>query len=428
MHLTPLSSITINERQRKSFNEQKLQELADSIRDLGLLHPPVLRSLPNGELHLIAGERRVRAMELLHDLGESFECNGQPVPSGEIPFLYLSELSDREAFQAELEENLRRVNLSWQEEVAAVAKLHAMEQASNPKADYLSTGEKIVEITGQAIETARKEVSNAVALAPYMDDPDVRKAENTTAALRIVKRKLKQEIAEHRLEEPVNPRFQLFNADSAEFLKTYTGPRFQMVLADPPYGIGSHKHNYSDLPSGYEDTDEIGIDFAESVIPLLPSVIDQSGAWVFWFCDFKFFAQTREIFRRCGFTPWELPIIWHKSGGTGVAPIHYYGFRRTYECILAARWGDRELLSIQSDVIIEPPCEPVYHRHEKPVELYRRLYRLTLGVGEFVLDPCCGSGTSFEAGQDLQLNVVGIEKSPEIYRIAETRLREIGYV
>lgn len=61
-----LSQIRVNPYQpRREFKSEDLEELAQSIRSVGLLHPPLVRPLPNSELYeLISGERRFRAAQL----------------------------------------------------------------------------------------------------------------------------------------------------------------------------------------------------------------------------------------------------------------------------------------------------------------------------------------------------------------------------
>jgi ParB family chromosome partitioning protein len=61
----PVDSIEPNQRQpRKHFDEDSLQELADSIRIHGVLSPILIRPLSEGRYELIAGERRLRASKL----------------------------------------------------------------------------------------------------------------------------------------------------------------------------------------------------------------------------------------------------------------------------------------------------------------------------------------------------------------------------
>ncbi|MGA1670594.1 MAG: ParB N-terminal domain-containing protein, partial [Candidatus Nanopelagicaceae bacterium] len=60
-----LSDITPNPRQpREHFDAIALQELADSIREVGLLQPPIVRKKASGGYELIMGERRFRASKI----------------------------------------------------------------------------------------------------------------------------------------------------------------------------------------------------------------------------------------------------------------------------------------------------------------------------------------------------------------------------
>lgn len=63
--MVPLASVQPNpEQPRRHFAEDKLAELAESIRERGLLQPIVVRRLPTGTYGLLAGERRFRAAQL----------------------------------------------------------------------------------------------------------------------------------------------------------------------------------------------------------------------------------------------------------------------------------------------------------------------------------------------------------------------------
>ncbi|MBA3721597.1 MAG: ParB/RepB/Spo0J family partition protein [Parachlamydiaceae bacterium] len=61
-----IAKISVNPYQpRRHFDQEDLQELADSIKAVGLLHPPLVRPIPHSdEFELISGERRFRAASL----------------------------------------------------------------------------------------------------------------------------------------------------------------------------------------------------------------------------------------------------------------------------------------------------------------------------------------------------------------------------
>lgn len=61
----PLDAIEVNPNQpRRHFSHEELDELAQSIQSVGLIHPPVVRPRGDGKFELVSGERRFRASEL----------------------------------------------------------------------------------------------------------------------------------------------------------------------------------------------------------------------------------------------------------------------------------------------------------------------------------------------------------------------------
>ena len=63
--LMRISEIEPNRSQpRKDFDDESLQQLADSIREHGLIQPLIVRPLPEGNFQIVAGERRWRACRM----------------------------------------------------------------------------------------------------------------------------------------------------------------------------------------------------------------------------------------------------------------------------------------------------------------------------------------------------------------------------
>lgn len=92
---------------RKDFPEESLKELANSIREQGVLQPLIVRSR-NGAYELIAGERRWRAAKL--------------AGLAELPVL-VREADDKQVLELALIENLQRENLNPIEEALGFSKL-----------------------------------------------------------------------------------------------------------------------------------------------------------------------------------------------------------------------------------------------------------------------------------------------------------------
>lgn len=103
-----ISKITRNPNQpRKNFDETALQELADSIKQNGVLQPILVRKI-GGKYQIVAGERRYQASKL--------------AGLKEIPAV-VRDIDDKEVFQLALIENLQRSDLSPMEEAKGYRQL-----------------------------------------------------------------------------------------------------------------------------------------------------------------------------------------------------------------------------------------------------------------------------------------------------------------
>ena len=97
-----LTDIEPNKNQpRKEFDEQALSELADSIREHGIIQPLLVRRLETGGYQLVAGERRWRAARM--------------VGLAEVPAV-IKDLSEVQVMEMALIENLQREDLNPLEE------------------------------------------------------------------------------------------------------------------------------------------------------------------------------------------------------------------------------------------------------------------------------------------------------------------------
>lgn len=111
LHLAtvPLTSISANPRQpRQIFEPEALAELTASIKEVGLLQPPVVRALAGGKYELIMGERRLRA--------------SKEAGLNEITVI-VKETADDDLLRDALLENLHRAQLNPLEEAAAYEQL-----------------------------------------------------------------------------------------------------------------------------------------------------------------------------------------------------------------------------------------------------------------------------------------------------------------
>jgi ParB family transcriptional regulator, chromosome partitioning protein len=107
--IAPVEEVHPNREQpRTRFEDAKLEELAQSIRELGVLEPILVRKRPAGGFEIVAGERRWRA--------------AQRAGLKEVPIV-VRELGTAQAFEAAIVENLQREDLNPIETARALQRL-----------------------------------------------------------------------------------------------------------------------------------------------------------------------------------------------------------------------------------------------------------------------------------------------------------------
>ena len=129
---------------RGAMDAAPLQELADSIREHGVLQPILVRPKPGGggrRYEIVGGERRWRAAQL--------------VPLHEVPVV-VRDLADREAMAAALVENLQRQDLNALEEAEGYRRL-------------IEEFELTQDALGQAVGKSRSHVANTMRLLALPD-------------------------------------------------------------------------------------------------------------------------------------------------------------------------------------------------------------------------------------------------------------------
>ena len=125
-----LSSISAGRFQpRSNFNEQKLSELTDSIKNHGVLSPILVRELGLNKFEVIAGERRLRA---------SKQAGLETIPC------LIDQKKDQDALESALIENLQREDLNAVEEARGYDRL---------KREFGLTQEEVAKSTGKARST-----------------------------------------------------------------------------------------------------------------------------------------------------------------------------------------------------------------------------------------------------------------------------------
>lgn len=460
--------VILDNRQRQEFEPNAMQELYDSIRKNGLLHAPVMREYL-GQLVLVAGERRLKTIQDMWELGDPVRYNGMIVPEGKVPYTTLGELSELDAEEAELDENLRRKDLTWQEHAAAVEKLGnlrkkqfvekvntevAKVEASGGDGDAvqkLLNSMKAPSTTDLARElnptssagksdgelgSIRDNVKKQLIVAQNLSNPAIAKAKNVDEAFKILKR---EETAKSNsaLAAAVGATFSadLHAAYNVNCLHWMADPanqkQFDVILTDPPYGMGADsfgdgagrlagiEHHYDDSPEAFKE-------LMTAWCPLSYAVC-KSQAHAYVFCDIEHFLWLREEMRKAGWYVFRTPMINFKTN-SGRVPLPDRGPRRQYEILLYAIKGDKPVTHIYPDVIQSQSDENMSHGAQKPVAVYQNLLQRSVRAGDKVLDTFSGSGTIFPAAHTFKVTAVGLEQNTEYFGMGVRRIQDLKVV
>lgn len=411
-------------RQRTDIASEPLAQLAQSIKRLGLLQPLVVRQAPeNGattsgqtpaspSYYLVAGERRLQAVISL-----GWES---------VAVKLFESLDPVDAFEAELEENIRRVDLSMADRVRAVSQLHHLRAEQARARGTLQTfSATAAEISGKpATPTTLIEVRDSLVIAQHLTDPDIARAETTREAIKLIRKKL--EVA-HRAKlaevfDAASTPHCPWKGDAYRILPTLTSGQYDCILTDPPYGIDADDFgSMAGNEHAYDDAPDLMLQFLRDFPDLAYGLLKPQGH-AYIFCDLRYFERLRLTFELAGFDVWPRPLIWDKQGG--MLPEPEFGPRNTYECILFANKGRRRVLSIQPDVLRVPLITTPRFGAEKPAALFAQLAARTCLPGDVLLDPFMGTGPIFPAANIARCTAHGIELAEDRYNLAITRVNE----
>lgn len=386
--------IVPSERFREA-HPAKVTEIQQSFRLYGQLQPIILER----DLTLVDGMHRLAAARQLKMplIGAIFRDEVDPI--------FLREI--------ELEANIRRAEMTWQERERAIAELHRMRTVANPNWGQTQT---------QQLAGLKRadDVSQAIKLVKMMDlFPEIAKAKSKNQALSWANAKAKHALRVHEVRENETDYGQiedrLILGDSVEVIKEIPDESFNAIITDPPFGIDYDRRSEGQEGSltSYQDDEQSYLRLL-SMGPDLYRVLKRDG-WLIWFLGISWYERAKTAFRSAGFLVDEIPIIWDRSDGRTFTarPDRYFG--RGYDIALHCIKGDPQVIVRgRSNVLRIPPVEADEREYlvERPVQLYEELiHRLTVPK-EIVADFFVGSGSCLAAAAKLERNFFGVEQDP----------------
>lgn len=436
MKTIPIDSIRVSpDRQRRYRSEQDHQDLLVSISEgeAGLIHAPLLWQ-DGADFWLVAGEGRLKVIREMNELGMPLRYEGHPVMEGHVPYTLITEASLVGRFEAEYDENVRRTPLTVAERAQATMQLYELKKmkAARDGQPTPTVGDLAIEMHGSKVGDYQTKVKKELIVSRHLDDKDVREAKSMDEAFNVVKRKETQrQAAKLATEMGTNVKahgVELVKADAREWLPQCAAERFDIVLSDPPYGMGadtfgeynsSDDHTYDDSPEAWR---ALMFDPQTGLLRQLARVC-KPDAHLYLFCDFDRFHLLRAFLEAEGWKVHRTPIIWHNPTGFRT-PWPEHGPQRKYEFILYARRGEKRVMKVLPDLVTYTKDGGGFHAAQKPIGLLKDLLARSAFPTDTVLDFCGGSGSTAVACKEMNLACVCVEKEEVAYGMAVKRLQK----
>lgn len=420
--LLDITEIHIGERMRKEHPD--IPKMAHSLLENGQIHAITVRPADAQEIAsgvtkpwvLVTGGRRLA--------GAIFAGWTQ------IRVENLDHLSSYRRQAIELEENLQRAAMSWQEEVDAKQKLSDLYRQENPDwGDYN---------TAQAINSSKQQLSRDLRLARAMDEnPELKLSSSKNAAHRLLdtKEKMTRKIARLAAVDFDSLEDRLVHTDAVSFLMSLPDDSVDLFLSDLPFGI-----DYFDMPSNdrkaggghskFDDSAVTSIKLIQDIVPLMLRKAKPSG-WLILMTSYELaYAVANSVVAAkvhkligegkkpvMAARPW----IWYRPNSRS-SPIHpHLNAKSVYDAIYVVNVGDGQLYKACDNVInIDSVYEDRLHAHQKPVPLGVELISRCTQPGDLVIDVTMGSGAFLGAAASIQRKFAGCDLNEDMVPIARS--------
>jgi len=420
-----LEDIDLGERARKDY--RNIDVLAESIKEKELLRPIAVCFHPAPEAGkkylLIAGGRRLRAHELLDR--ESILCR-----------IYPAQLSELEHKELELEENIQREDLSWQEKAFLEREIHRLQvsihgekvsKAPNAKGHSMAD-------TAKMLGVSRGKVSQDIALADTMEQfPEApwSKCKNANEAQKMKQRMEKLIVNDHlavvaqKTIGTGDSKIQKLAAayvigDFFVHVAKVPNNHYDIIEMDPPYGIDLQQAK-SKKGMGAEGLSEYN-EIAQKEYPQFLAksfkecyrVLKDDSWLICWFGPDPWFELIASLLEGVGFRVPRIPGLWIKPAGQTNSPTTRLA--SCYEMFFYAAKGSPSMNKPgMKNIFAFDPVIPDKKRHptQRPLPMIKSVLETFAKPNSKVLVPFAGSGATLIAATEADMHPLGfdLEKS-----------------
>lgn len=454
----PFASILVSDRLRRDLGD--IDELAQSIVEIGLLQPLVVVEQEHCQYKLVAGGRRYAAIKQIRDQWWKDNEN-EVLPLSDLdPFcvcpVYIAEhlLTDDQHRTAELEENLRRKDMTWQEKVLGIGEIHRL-RVRNARA--VGAGWTCVQ-TGDIFGQSHASVVYAVKLSEAIlnGDDEILKCETADEAVRTLLMRKKRDAERFRAalqraavesrKQPILANGQIstiprdngddiilvssIGDDQADAYETaiktilhgdslrYYMPRwapeeFDGIYTDIPYGISvgnMESIKNIDTTSAEHDREANIADFDLFLYESYRAL--QPGSFCVFWHDIEHTTVLQRLAVKHGFRVQRWPLISKKNLAKNEAAA--YNTTKDYEVIMVCGKGTALLATKRSTSFVpwewqDGESARYTHPFKKPFSAHKWLLQTFFPPDAKLLDPYCGEGTGVLAALQLGYRITGID-------------------
>lgn len=420
MKKVPLKSINTAGRSRRDYGEVK--KLQQSILDKGLIHPlVVMRNNEEKEkstgfkYFLLAGGRRTKAIKNL-------EWEEAPVR------IFPSDLNGYEIRSIELEENLKRKDLTDAERIKMIKTVHDLwTQMYGDKEHGLKDGKgHSKRDTARELGVSHTKINKDLEIAEWMERvPALEKLKDRKkirsaiedAKKKVRRRKKFQEAGIDKENQDTKEIEKCYiKGDFFEEVKKLTKGTFDFIDLDIDYPMEIVEETNLSATKDKKEKRYVGIDKKEypklmkDSLQACYDLLDDGGWCIIWF-GVEYREKLIEWGKEIGFKTRIYNGDWYKGEAYANCRNAEYLLKHSCEHFFYFSKGTAILNNVHADhfQFAPVPVKQRSHPYEKPIFLMKEIIQTFVGENSNIFVPFAGSGNTLIAGKMLNCNVSGTE-------------------
>lgn len=426
-----LSEIDASVRVRQDYGD--LSSLKYSIKSFGLIQPLVV-TWDENRYKLLAGGRRYVALQ---ELGRKSLVHGREIIVREE--LYDSENREVQIIRQsiELEENLKRKDMSWAEEVEGKRRLLALMQerygvrgAGGPtrgeQAGTEETGFSLRDLSEQLGESPGM-TSRDIQLAKMLEIvPGLKDTDTKTAAFRKLETLLKVITMKKQAKPGSADRpYTLYEGSTLDHIAKLESNSVDLIVTDLPFGVGlGQMSRHATGAIDYEDDRGELLNMLALLLPEAYRILKDDRYAVFFF-GFNYYPELVSLLTNTGFVVNKVPFIWYKNTRSTENPNARYG--NSYDPALVCSKGSASFIRPgQANFLQTAPVIGKIQVAQQPVEVPERFILDMTASGGIVVDLTAGTGTTGEAALRSGRYPILFEKDPMLCQFIKGRLDSLA--